>query len=211
MVDVNREVVAQQPPGLPLTGFPTRTLPAGARLYRAHTAALGPWWFGNDGGGRFDLPAPRGTCYLAASALAALRERLGVVLGCRPVVPVSLLANAVVSTLTAPDVRDLADLQSAEASRFGVTRELETMVPYAVPQTWARGFDDAGLGGVAYGPRFSTGDATSFALFGPAGAADWPVDPSPVAAADVDGAPVAADPPRRWDVTVVRPPRTRTR
>ena len=208
---MTREVVAQQPPGMPLSGFPMRRLPTGERLFRAHTAALGPWWFGNDGGGRFDLPAPRGTCYLAASALTALRERLGVVLGCRPVVPASLLANAVVSTLAAPDDRDLADLQSADASRFGVTRELETMVPYAVPQAWARGFDDAGLGGVAYGPRFSTGDATSFALFGPAGPADWPVDPRPVAAQEVSGAPVAVEPPRRWDVTVVRPPRTRTR
>lgn len=211
MVDVTREVVAQQPPGMPLTGFPTRRLTAGERLYRAHTATLGPWWFGSDGNGRFDLSAPRGTCYLATSALAALRERLGVVLGCRPVVPASLLVGAVVSTLAAPHDRDLADLQSADASRFGVTRELETMVPYAVPQAWARGFDDVGLEGVAYGPRFSTGDATSFAPFGPAGSADWPVDPSPVRAADVDGAPVALEPPRRWDVTVVRPPRTRTR
>lgn len=208
---MSREVVAQQPPGMPLAGFPTRLLRAGEQLYRAHTAAFGPWWFGGDGRGRFDLTAPRGTCYLAASALAALRERLGVVLGRRPVVPASLLTGAVVSTLAAPDDRDLADLQTADATQFGVTRELETMVPYAVPQAWARGFDETGLGGVAYGPRFTTGDATSFALFGPAGAADWPVDPRPVPAADIAGAPVAMDPPRRWDVTVVRPPRTRTR
>ncbi len=211
MVHVSREVVAQQPPGMPLAGFPTRLLAAGEQLYRAHTAALGPWWFGADGSGRFDLTAPRGTCYLAASPLAALRERLGVVLGSRPVVPASLLSGAVVSTLALPEARDVADLQTTDASRFGVTRELETMVPYAVPQAWARHFDDVGLGGVAYSPRFTTGDATSFALFGPAGVAGWPVDSSPVPAADVDGAPVALDPPRRWDVTVVRPPRTRTR
>ena len=211
MVHVNREVVAQQPPGMPLSGFPTRLLAAGEQLYRAHTATLGPWWFGADGSGRFDLTAPRGTCYLAASPLAALRERLGVVLGSRPVVPASLLTGAVVSTLTLPEARAVADLQTADASPFGVTRELETMVPYAVPQAWARSFDEAGLDGVAYGPRFTTGDATSFALFGAAGSAGWPVDPSPMAAADVDGAPVALDPPRRWDVTVVQPPRTRTR
>jgi hypothetical protein len=105
----------------------------------------------------------------------------------------------------------VADLQSGDTGPFGATRELETMVPYAVPQAWARGFDEAGIGGVAYGPRFTTGDVTSYALFGPAGAADWPVDPEPVPASDVEGAPLALEPPRRWDVTVVRPPRTRAR
>jgi hypothetical protein len=85
------------------------------------------------------------------------------------------------------------------------------MVPYAVPQAWARAFDAARIGGVTYGPRFTTGDAVSYAIFGPAGSADWPVDPQPVAAVEVPGAPVPVDPPRRWDLAVVRPPRTRTR
>ena len=117
----------------------------------------------------------------------------------------------VVSTLHLPQEQDVADVESQDATRFGVTRELETMVPYAVPQAWARAFDAAGIGGVTYGPRFTTGDAVSYAIFGPAGAADWPVDPQPVAAVEVPGAPVPVDPPRRWDLTVVRPPRTRTR
>jgi hypothetical protein len=208
---VNREVVAQQPPSVPLDGFPTRRLTPSDALRRAHTAANGPWWFGSDGDGRFDVPRPRGTCYLASSAVVALRERLGVVLGARPVVPASLLDDVVVSTLHLPEDREVADIESQDATRFGVTRELETMVPYAVPQAWARAFDAAGVGGVAYGPRFTTGEAASCGIFGPAGAADWPVDPVPVAAVEVPGAPVAVDPPRRWDLTVVRPPRTRTR
>ena len=208
---MNREVVAQQPPSVPLDGFPTRRLTPGDALRRAHTAAHGPWWFGSRGDGRFDLPHPRGTCYLASSSVVALRERLGVVLGARPVVPASLLENVVVSTLHLPHDQDVADLESQEATRFGVTRELETMVPYAVPQAWARAFDAAGIGGVTYGPRFTTGDAVSYAIFGPAGAVDWPVDPEPVAAVEVPGAPVPVEPPRRWDLTVVRPPRTRTR
>jgi hypothetical protein len=211
VVDVSRQVVAQQPPGRSLSGFPTRTVSPSQTLFRAHTATLGPWWFGSQGDGRFDLPAPRGTCYLADTALAALRERLGVVLGGSPVVPVSLLDAAVVSALHVPHVHHCADLQASAAGGYGVTRELESMVPYAVPQAWARAFDADGLGGVAYGPRFSTGAATSYALFGPGGSADWPTDPSPVAAVDVPGAPLALEPPRRWDVTVVRPPRTRTR
>ena len=208
---MNREVVAQQPPSVPLDGFPTRRLTPRDALRRAHTAAYGPWWFGSDGDGRFDVPRPRGTCYLASSAVVALRERLGVVLGARPVVPASLLDDVVVSTLHLPEEREVADIESQDATRFGVTRELETMVPYAVPQAWARAFDAAGVGGVAYGPRFTTGEAASCGIFGPAGAADWPVDPVPVAAVEVPGAPVAVDPPRRWDLSIVRPPRTRTR
>ena len=208
---MTREVVAQQPPSVPLDGFPTRRITPGQTLQRAHTVAYGPWWFGSDGLGRFDLPLPRGTCYLADSAVVAVRERLGVVLGGRPVVPASLLTYVVVSTLHLPDNRDLADVESSDATRFGVTRELETMVPYAVPQAWARAFDAAGLRGVAYGSRFTTGDAVSYAIFGPAGGADWPADPQPIAAASVPGAPVGVEPPRRWDLSVVRPPRTRTR
>ena len=125
--------------------------------------------------------------------------------------PASLLAGAVVSALHLPAACRLADLQDARAGAFGVTRELESMVPYAVPQAWAHAFDTEGFEGVAYGPRFSTGDATSYAVFGPGGAADWRVDPSPVAAVDVPGAPLSMEPPRRWDVTVVKPPRTRPR
>ena len=45
---------------------------------------------------------PRGTCYLASSAVVAVRERLGTVLGGQPVVPASLLDDVVVSTLHLP-------------------------------------------------------------------------------------------------------------
>jgi hypothetical protein len=211
VVAVIREVVAQQPPAVPLDGFPTRRLTPDDPLRRAHTVAYRPWWFGSDGEGRFDLTRPRGTCYLASTAVAALRERLGIVLGARPVVPASLLDDVVVSTLHLPTELELADVESQDATRFGVTRELETMVPYAVPQAWARAFDTAGFGGVAYGPRFTTGDAVSYGIFGDAGEADWPADPDPIAAATVPGAPVAVEPPRRWDLSVVKPPRTRTR
>lgn len=206
---MTREVVAQGPPTVALQRFPTVTLTTAAELFRAHTSAYGPWWFGSDGSGRFDLPRPRGTCYLADSPVVAVRERLGVVLGSRATVPASLLDAVVVSRLAVPTDRALADLQARAASRFGALRELEVMVPYAVPQAWARAFDEAGLGGVAYGPRFSTGPAVSYAVFGPAGSAGWVVDPHAVPAREVPGAPLAVDPPLLSDVTVVRTPRTR--
>jgi hypothetical protein len=64
---------------------------------------------------------------------------------------------------------------------------------------------------VRYAPRFTTGPALAVALFGPAGDAGWPGDAAPLPAADVPGAPLGMPAPRRMDLTVVRPPRTRTR
>jgi hypothetical protein len=116
----------------------------------------------------------------------------------------------VVSRLRLPAAREVADAQHAGAAGFGVTRELESMVPYAVPQAWARALDEAGFGGVRYGPRFTPGDSSAVALFDGEGTQDWPVDPDPVAAQQVPGAPSALSTPRRADLTVVRPPRTRT-
>jgi RES domain len=207
----SRERVAQGPPSGSLEGFPVRAVVRGSTLHRAHAATRGPWWFGHDGAGRFDLPAPRGTCYLATDAVAALRERLGPVLGVAAAVPETLVADVVVSALPVPRTWSVADLQVRAAGAHGVTRELETMVPYAVPQAWARALDRLGHDGVAYGPRFTPGDGSAVAVFGEAGARDWPVDPDPVPARDLPGAPPVLTTPRRADVTVVRPPRTRTR
>lgn len=207
----SRERVAQGPPPADLAGFPAYRLGTRQELHRAHRRDRGPWWFGSDGGGRFDLPAPRGTCYLATDPLAALRERLGVVLGPEPSVPASLLEQAVVSRLGVPTEQQLADLLARAASDFAVTRELQSMTPYAVPQAWARAFAGASYQGVRYGPRFSTGEVSAVALFGEAGERDWPVDDEPTPAATVPGAPTGVPAPRREELTVVRTPRTRTR
>ena len=205
----DRERVAQAPPTTPLEGFPVHHVDTDTDLVRAHAVAFGPWWFGNEGGGRFDLPSPRGTCYTALDPGSAVRERVGPVLGGAVAVPESLLEDVVVSRLRLPDGRDVADVQSSTAAEFGVTRELETMVPYAVPQLWAQALDGAGHGGVRYGPRFTPGDRSAVALFDDEGARHWPSDPEPVPAAAAPGAPAVLPTPRRSDLTVVRPPRTR--
>lgn len=206
---VSRTVVAQQVPRACLGDFPAYRLVPGVPLFRAHLSAHGPWWFSSDGGGRFDLPPPHGTCYLATNPAVAVRERLGTVLGGSASVPASLLEGVVVSRLRLPVARRLANLQVARAADFGVTRELETMVPYAVPHAWARALSAAGLEGLRYGPRFTPGAASSVALFGAEGAHDLPADPDPRPAGEVLGAPTPVPAPRRMDVTVVRPPRTR--
>ncbi|SDO94172.1 RES domain-containing protein [Pedococcus dokdonensis] len=206
----SRERTALGLPPASLAGFPAYAVGADTDLFRAHARALGPWWFGNDGAGRFDLRPPRGTCYVALDPLSALRERLGPVLGGSAAVPEGVLEECVVSRLRLPVSREVADTQHRGAAAFGVTRELESTVPYAVPQAWAQAFDDAGLGGVRYGPRFTPGDSSAVALFDEQGTADWPVDADPVPAQQVPGAPAALPSPRRGDLTVVRPPRTRT-
>ena len=206
----DRERSAQGPPPASLAGFPAYLVHPDTDLFRAHAAERGPWWFGNDGGGRFDLVEPRGTCYLALDPLSALRERLGPVLGPSQRVPESLLESVVLSRLRVIVEREVADVRDERAAAFGVTRELESMVPYAVPQAWARAFDAAGCGGVRYGPRFTPGDSSAVALFDEEGDAGWPADPDPLPAHQVPGAPTALPTPRRADLTVVRPPRTRT-
>lgn len=215
----SREVSAQRPPDTragALTGFPVYRLRSTTVVHRAHLAANSPWWFSSSGG-RFDLAEPRGTCYLATTALAAVRERLGPVLAARRTVPASTLDGVVVSALRccaadAPSSVRLADLRAAAAADFGVTRELESMTPYDVPLAWAAAFDAAGVDGVRYGPRFSPGPASALAIFGHAGVDERrPVDPEPVPATAVPGVPTSVDVPRRRDLAVIAPPGTRRR
>jgi hypothetical protein len=209
-----RDVLAQQPPPDDLGGFPVRRLAPATPLFRAHLARRSPWWFSSSGG-RFDLPAPRGTCYLASAALAAVRERLGPVLAARSALPTAALEGVVVSRLTGGRAGEraalrLGNLRVAAAADYGVTRELESMTPYEVPVRWAAALDAARFDGVWYGPRFSPGAAGAVALFGPAGQDDArDVDPQPVPAAQVPGVPATLTPPRRRDLKVIEPPRGR--
>lgn len=208
-----RDVPAQQGPPTDLGGFPEYRTPAGTLLHRAHLARRGPWWF-SSGGGRFDLAAPRGTCYLASTATAAVRERLGPVLAARTTLPSTTLDGVVVSRLAVGlpgDDRDVrwANLRVTAAARFGVTRELESMTPYDVPVRWARAFAAAGLDGVRYGPRFSPGSASGHALFGDGGEdLRRAPDSEPVPAAEIVGVPEVLELPRRRDLKIVAPPRT---
>lgn len=209
-----RETLAQGPPPpiAELPGFPVRVFPAGRRIFRAHAATAGPWWFGSAGFGRFDLSPPRGTCYLAESAVVAIRERLGTVLGGAADVPASMLDGAVVSTLELPSSVAAANLRAVAATRFGVLRELEVMVPYAIPHAWAHALADAGHDGIAYGARFTPGRAGALAWFGDEGARpDWALDPRPNAAVDIPGGPAATRRPRRAQLKVIQPPRARRR
>lgn len=170
MVVVERDVVGQEGPHRSLRGFPTSSVGSRDVLWRAHGRERGPWWFSSRGG-RFDLPVPRGTFYAARSLEAAVREVAGQRLLSGGVVSAQFAADRVVSELRLNDAASLADLTSRAAVRFGVSRELSTMTPYAVPQQWARAFA-TDHDGIEYHSRFTSGDLRCVAVFGPAGAHD---------------------------------------
>jgi hypothetical protein len=71
--------LAEPPAASLLSGIPGIRLP-GLVLHRMHRAArASPWWFGSAPadpaeGGRFDLSAPRGTCYFGTSPASAVLE-----------------------------------------------------------------------------------------------------------------------------------------
>jgi len=200
--------VAQQPPaaGTDLRRFPARMIPAGP-WFRQHSASAGAWWF-SSASGRFDLAAPRGTCYLASSGRAAVRERIGPDLAAYGLVPESLLVGRVVSRLRLPGSVRAANADSAAAANFGVTRELPVMVPYVVPQAWAQALDVFGFEALVASLRFTPGRALGVALFGDAGErGDWPTDPEPAPAAAIAvrmGIRVVAT-PRSSELTFIEP------
>jgi len=182
-----RQATAQRPPDMSVDyrAFPARRLRSGSRWHRQHRRTDGAWWFGSSGQGRFDLPEPHGTCYLASSPTAAVRERIGPDLLSHGWVPASVLTGRVVSALHLRKATRAADLDNGEAAPYLVTRELPVMTPYDVPQAWARVLHRDGFHAVVAGLRFSTGDSTGLALFGDAGVRDWPADDTPGEAARV--------------------------
>ena len=195
----DRDTLALGPPTRPLHEFPGCDLTSEQTLYRGHRTGNGPWWFSSDGSGRFDLTPPRGTCYLAYDELTAIRETVGAPLASTGVISDVFAAERQISTLAVPHDHRLADTCVDTAADFGLTRELVTMTPYAVPQEWAAGFA-ATFAGLRYQSRFTTGTIPNAAgLFGEAGEADWPTDPKPE--------PLAAA-ARRCGLRVVGPPRS---
>jgi len=146
---------------------------------------------------------------LASDPPGALRERLGPTLAGLGFARAADVDNVVVSALRPPPGRPLADTASADAARFGLTREISTTVDYPLTQAWAAAFAAARFGGLRYQPRYSTDAAAfSFAFFGRAGAAALDRDPKPSPARAVAAsAGIRIEPdPRAGVLRVVRPP-----
>ncbi len=137
-----------------LAGFPA--LPADAsrpmlhRVFRprdpATGRARGPFFFASaqpeDGtGGRFDLPAPYGSCYLSTTPSGAWLE---VFRGTALVALPDVRARRLLTTRPPRPLR-AADLTAKAARGFGVTLDVSTGDDYALPRRWAARLREAGF------------------------------------------------------------------
>lgn len=198
--------------------FPRRTLRSDREWFRQHkdraTPDRGAWHFascpvGVEGNGRFDLPDPDGTCYLASTVLGAVNELVGPECADRGWVDAHLVAGRVLSTLRlARDVK-AADTTASRTTQFRATNELPITERYDLTQAWANTLHKAGFDGVYAVLRFTPGPTRGLALFGPAGAPDPPplADPDPAPVRDVvEGIGIeVVDPPSYHAVTIVAP------
>lgn len=169
-----RDASRQRPPG-DLTGFPSRLLTTTRRWSRCHRRTLGAWFFastepdaGAGEGGRWDLPAPDGTCYLAENDRAALMEVVGPDLYDQGFVTEGFLRQRVASTVTLPERPRVADLLDEEVSAFGATAELTGAIAYGRTQAWARALRRHRFDGIVFGLRFRP-NVEGLAVFGTSG------------------------------------------
>ena len=198
------------PPPVPhLTRLPRHPL-AGARLHRVYRRGRSsPWWFASApadpaAGGRFDLPAPLGACYLASSVAASVLEALqGFGRGLLPDVELRSRVRAeVVAPASAPAA---AQLTSARARGLGVTAALWAGLDRALTQCWALQLHRAGWRalwtGIQHDPTGALRAVTLFDLAGehpPYGAdADWTHSEHAL-----HGDPVVSSALRRYGITI---------
>lgn len=161
-----RDAGRQRPPG-DLTGFPSRRLTTRRRWARCHRRENSTWFY-SSAGGRWDLPEPEGTCYLAENDRGAVLEVVGPDLYNHGFITEGFLRQRVLSTVTLPERPVVADLLDAEVSTFGVTAELSGAIDYAQTQQWAHALRAAEHDGIIYGLRFRP-NTEGLAVFGPTG------------------------------------------
>lgn len=163
-----------QPPPVDLTGFPSRRTTSSLRtLYRIFwnrdqvTGATNrPWRFSTilARNNRFDVPAPRGTCYWSSRPYGAWVE---VFRGM--VVDVADARRRRIWTGRAP-VLHLANLKASKAYPYGITAAISTQPDYMLPQQWAEALRRHGFDGlVGTCSRDPTSAALNVAVFGKAG------------------------------------------
>jgi hypothetical protein len=192
-----RDPLALGEPPNDLTGFPSGQAQRGP-WFRAHPERPGRdsgcWWFtsherGVTPGGRFDLLVPNGTCYLADSAEAAVRERVGRYSAARTWVPANAVDGVLVSSVATLPTGSwpLADSTHASAAALGATRELSAATRYGLTSRWAQALFREGFAGLLYQPRFSTGTEVEVAVFGAEGTRTWAVRSSEAMRAIVIG------------------------
>lgn len=202
----DRQHTAQEAPpaDLDLSGFPVEDALPPVTLYRAHTASNGPWWFSSSGSGRFDLSAPRGTCYAADDVGAALRERLGRHFRGGGRAPARLIDDTAVTVVIAPHSR-AANLEDPGVAAYPITGELVTMAEYSITRAWAGAFDRARFDAIHYRGRFShAAGVACWALFGDAGQQSYPIGGTSSGRDICELAGIAVMPPPPTDASTLR-------
>lgn len=158
-----------------LAGFPTIRIGGSSRSRGAVTLHRlsehpRPWWFSSlpGGNGRFDLPAPQGTCYLADDLDAALGEKL--LRRPKKVVPAERLRELFHAVVTVTRALELADLTAKRAAGWGVNAEIHASLDYDRPRAWAARLRATGAAGLCYAVRSDPAlRGRAAALFGGAG------------------------------------------
>ena len=126
--------------------------------------------------GRFDLPAPEGTCYLAGTLTGAFVEVFQRWIAQRIPIPRSEVEARQASRLFVPHRVEFADCTNPRALEFGATGEIHATPDRRLTQAWAAAFRAAGFGGVRYFVSTSPAmNLAGIALFGEDGEAGWPV------------------------------------
>ena len=203
-------MTAAQPPAS-LAGFPVRILQEGSVVYRSHAADRGAGWRSSipntidPGGGRFDLASPQGTLYAADDVETAVREKVREAAWVSQAVSDKMAAGFNVAVITVEYKASCADISSREAAGFGATRQLESEEDYTITHAWAGAFAKAGMQGVRYGSRFTSGPARAWATFGIEGTCGLKVSreiPGTVVCAQA-GLRVLAPIRRAKDVTII--------
>jgi hypothetical protein len=111
-----------------------------AELCRISRFATGEPYFGTTGGNRFDDPRREfGTCYFGLSLRCAFAETvLHDEIGADGFQLVREELDRYVLSFEGTEELVLAKLLGAPLKRLGGTGELSTILPYAIPQAWAR-------------------------------------------------------------------------
>ena len=156
--------------------IPTRALGAGTtleRIYRAtdeHGRARSPWYCScrdTEVTGRFDLPRPRGTCYLADHLDGAFLE---VFRGAWAVASTDVASRRAMRATATREHAPWTDLTDAKAVRAGVTLDVYAGNDYTTTRELAVDADAMGsLGIISLLRHQSAGRLRSIAMFGPAG------------------------------------------
>lgn len=148
--------------------FPLSTLRGDREIYRIHRFERDPWWFSDDGSGRFDpVGSGVGACYFAALPVGAWIEvfRKTMLLAESEVRSRSLLSLRI-----GRDLR-LADITSRRALQFGFTASLGADEDYIRSHAFAADAVAAGFHGVRYLVRHDPAQRIyGYALFGSPGA-----------------------------------------